>query len=584
MKDFIVMVISVLRLGRSQLGNCFFIVLVLLFISISGAGQDSYPDDYFQSPLDIPLYLAGNFAEMRSNHFHSGLDFKTQGREGLKIYAVADGYVSRIKVSPFGYGQALYIDHPNGTTSVYAHLQSYNDSITTFLRNAQYDLESFEVDLYPEPNHLRVSQGEVVGLSGNTGSSGGPHLHFEIRQTETEYPINPLLYGFEVKDNVKPEILNLMVLPLNGNYRQNQDGRKTYSTANTRGKCRLKCTDPILVEGKFGLALHTLDRLNDQPNKCGVFDIKLLIDSQLVYHQQMEKLDFSTRKHMNAHTVYDVYKQERKSFHRSFSLAQNKLDIYELKTDGFELEDGLHNCEYIVEDVHGNISTLTFQLKSTASRTTANKPEGDVWFSYDTVNTIRRDNCTLFLPEGRLFEDMVFSLGEVHPGDSSRHAEFVVGDRWIPIANDYILKIRAEYLDSALHDKAFVAWQGKKGGRLVNQGGKHRHGWIECRPDRFGRFSLTVDTLAPSIKSLDFRSNMQGYRNFSFKITDDLSGIETFRGEIDGHWILMEYEPKRNKLTYHFDSERLAKGDHHFALEVTDERGNTREFESDFVW
>ncbi|NNE55669.1 MAG: M23 family metallopeptidase, partial [Flavobacteriales bacterium] len=203
----------------------------VLIVSTSVQAQE-LDADYFRAPLDIPLYLSGNFAELRSSHFHSGLDFKTQGREGLNVYAVADGHVSRIKVSPYGYGNALYIDHPNGMTSVYAHLSQYSDSITSFLIQAQYDLESFEVDLYPDSGLLKVRKGEIIGLSGNTGSSGGPHLHFEVRETKTEFPVNPLLFNFDIKDHVKPEIINVMVIPMIEG-KSLDDERKIYPCSST---------------------------------------------------------------------------------------------------------------------------------------------------------------------------------------------------------------------------------------------------------------------------------------------------------------------------------------------------------------
>ena len=166
------------------------IIPFLFFISVSMA-QNSYPQDYFQSPLEIPLILSGTFAELRSNHFHSGLDIKTQQQSGLKVMAAASGFVSRIKVSHFGYGKALYITHPNGYTTVYAHLQNFNPEIDAYIKHRQYKNESYEIELFPKAGELLVNNGDIVAYSGNTGGSGGPHLHFEIRNKQ-EHPMNPM--------------------------------------------------------------------------------------------------------------------------------------------------------------------------------------------------------------------------------------------------------------------------------------------------------------------------------------------------------------------------------------------------------
>jgi murein DD-endopeptidase MepM/ murein hydrolase activator NlpD len=243
-------------------------ILILLFLGHYAFTQDTIPKNYFQAPLGVPLYLAGNFGELRSNHFHSGLDMKTQGREGLNVYAAADGYVSRIKISPWGYGKTIYIDHPNGYTTVYAHLQGFKGYIAKKVNIYQYQKESWEIDWYPADTLMRVKKGDIIALSGNTGGSGGPHLHFEIRETESEFPVNPLLFGFKIKDNIKPTIKSMAVFPLNDtSYVNGKNTVQRFQIVKENGTYVLKYGSSINAYGEIGVGIETIDKLNDVSNR-----------------------------------------------------------------------------------------------------------------------------------------------------------------------------------------------------------------------------------------------------------------------------------------------------------------------------
>ena len=558
--------------------------IILLFLTQSIVAQR---EAELFAPLDIPLYLAGNFGELRSNHFHSGLDFKTQGREGLNVYSSDTGYVSRIKISPYGYGKALYISHPNGLTTVYAHLKEYNADITKFLKEAQYELESFVVDLYPGKGQLPVGRGEKIGLSGNTGSSGGPHLHYEIRDTKTERPLNPLVFGFEIKDLVKPEIFNLMVLPLDGGKVEGDSKKKTFKTAQTRGRCALDKSTAIQIEGKFGMALHTIDRLSDQPNKCGVYSIELYIDSVLSYSQKMDELDFEAKKHMNAHTVYDVYRRDKNSFHRSFILPNNKLPIYRQAKSEFDLAPGLHGCEYVVKDLNGNTSLLSFSVNIANGNSKVGgktRAETGELFKYDEINTFRTIDCSVYMALGRLFDDMTFNYAVLDTLADAISPTFQLGDSSVPLANKMILKIKAPEVDSTLVQKVLITRYDPTRKRTYNVGGRMRNGWMETHTGFFGQYCLMIDSVAPRVKVNSFSKTMSSRKSFSFVLTDDLSGIEKYDVFIDGRWVLAEFDGKRAVLKVKLADARIARGSHDVIVRVSDERKNISEWSSTFIW
>jgi len=569
----------------------FFIFYIFICILYPLSAQE-VDKEYFRSPLNIPLYLSGNFAELRSNHFHSGLDIKTQGVEGFDILSSAEGFVSRVRISHYGYGNVVYIDHPNGYTTVYAHLQSFNDEINDFVKNAQYDIESYEVDLYPSPDQLPLSKGTVIGKSGNSGSSGGPHLHFEIRETKTEFPVNPLLFGFDIQDNVKPSISEIMIIPLSDSASVENSFRKLkYPTQNSYGKCKLKKKEPIKVYGEVGFAINTIDKLNGYPNKCGIFTIQLFVDSQLIYGQEMSKIDFEKKRYINAQVVFDINKQERKNFQRSYLLPNNTLDIYNCVENSGKVNfsDGqLHDVKYIVTDTYGNTSTLEFQIQSL--NTAIERPQvselavGAKDFHYENVNWFTTDDCELYLPEDALFDDIDFEYkkkSRISDALSERHS---FSNELIPLNKKALVRIKNDVVADSLNSKLLIVKYNPKNKKRYARGGSYDEGLVSAHVRDFGEYLVMIDTIAPRISNVNFANSMQGRNSFSFKISDELSGIKHYSMHIDDKWVLGEYVPKRNRITYRFDKERLKKGEHVFKLVVVDERGNRSEFEGDFTW
>ena len=544
-----------------------------------------YPKNYFQSPLEIPLNLSGNFGELRTNHFHAGIDIKTEQREGLNVLAAAEGYVSRIKVAPAGYGYALYIDHPNGYTTVYGHLLRYAPKIDEYVKNQQYDLESFSVDLFPEKGLLPVTKGEVVGLSGNSGSSGGPHLHFEIRETATEKLVNPLLFGLVVKDKIPPSVSHVWLVPLTDSSWVN--GARLPVVLETKGG-GLKTTTLPNVYGDVGFAITTVDMLDGNSNRCGVYRIELFVDGLQVYGQRMDRLDFATNRAMNAHTIYERFKKDRSSIHGSYRLPGNPLDIYDnLVNDGvISFRDGkTHACEYRLLDIMGNESRVKFNVQSLTApgKPLPSKAHLAHW-DWERDNAIETERVRISMKANTLYENLDLDITETTKIANSVGPAYLIASPYEPAHNAYSLALKADKVKPGYERKTTVVrWDPDKN-KLIAEASKFENGWISAEPMYLGYFALMTDTVKPGISVVDFAAIMKGKKSFSFKISDGLSGIDQIIPRIDGKWALMEYDAKNSRLTYYFNSRYIAPGEHQFELTVIDAVGNEKKFNGRFTW
>lgn len=577
----------------NQIQKLAFLFIALIFNLINSPiyTQDvTYPTDYFRSPLEIPLGLSGNFGELRTNHFHAGLDLKTEQREGLNVLAAAEGYVSRIKVSPFGYGYAIYITHPNGFTTVYGHLKKYAKKIDRYVKKEQYRLQSFSVDLFPDSTLLPVKKGEIIGLSGNSGGSGGPHLHFEVRETVTEKVLNPLLFGFEIKDKIPPTINGVWVVPMNDSAWVN-NGRipVNYETKSSSGNCLLKNTKPASVYGDFGFAIHTTDMLNGHANRCGIYRIEFFVDSLQVYGQRMDKLDFTTNRAMNAHTIYERFKKHKSSIHGSYRLPGNPLDIYDnLVNDGVvSFRDGkLHHCEYRITDFEGNISKIKFSVQALSKPAGATPESKDViarW-NWEADNSITHENIRLSMKAYTLYEDLDLTISQSKKIQQVISPTYLIASSYEPVHNAFDLSIRINPPKPELTNKMTIVRYDPDKEKIHAEKSKYQDGWLNAQPQYLGYFAVMIDSLTPTITSLDFSPDMKGRGQFSFSISDALSGVDQIIPKIDDKWALMEYDAKNNKLTYYFDEEFLSHGKHVFNLKIIDAVGNEKMYQGNFVW
>ena len=560
------------------------IFLLTALFTLSVGAQNNYPKTDFIPPVDFNMALSGTFGELRDNHFHSGMDIKTWGAQGKPLYAVADGFVSRIKVSPGGFGKAIYIEHPNGYTSVYAHCLNFIDTINIYVKDEQYKQESFEVNLFPDKEMFPVRQGEVIAHSGNTGSSMGPHLHFEIRETKGQIPVNPLLFGLPVDDFIRPKIKRLIVYPY-GNFSliEGENQPIELALAGWGPDYRLKNSDTLMVSGKVYFGIETYDQLNDAKNKNGVYSIQVFIDSALVYSHQMEKFPFSESKYVNSLIDYSYYSQHKKRIQKTYIEPGNNLSVYANTTNNgiFELiDDKTHTITYIVKDASGNGSTLKFQLKSSPPTfqevfANGNHKNHDIIFGHDRENIFETDSLKFTVPKGALYDTLQFQFSEQGSDEFEYSKIYSIHNNSKPLHKPCKLMIVPKNIEEKYQDKYLIARLAGKNNKLLAAGGKWEDGFLTAWISSFGSYVIAIDTIPPQIEPVNIfpGKNLEGQNNIRFKIEDGLAGIKDYRATMNGKWILMEWDPKNYLLTYRID-ERTKKGDNQFKLIVTDGRGN----------
>lgn len=559
------------------------ILTVLLFqCSFQGMGQKLvYPQNYFRSPLDIDLVLSGTFGELRSNHFHSGMDIKTNGVEGLPVYSIAEGYVSRIKVSPYGFGKALYVVHPNGYTSVYAHLRNFNDSIEAYLKTRQYNLQQNEVDIYLKAAELPVGKGDVIAFSGNSGGSGGPHLHFEIRDSRTEHIINPLLFGYEVKDTRYPELSDLNVYE----YADDELISNTKHRIINRGKgdYYLAGNGTVEVSANVGFGIGAIDRQDGAWNRNGVYKIEMLVNGKPFYNFTMNTFSFAETRFINSHIDFSQRICCGKRINKLYLDPNNQLSIYadksKMKLLSFE-EDSLFEVSILVSDIAGNTSKLNFKV-----RRTEDIPLGEALpteidlplFRHDQSNFYVKNKLSVVLPNGALYRDIYFEHEVLEPCGSCLSEVHQVSSELIPVQKSYKLSIRTTDLPPDINTNKLAIASLKEGIIEDFEGGTFSNGTVTTNTRQFGQFAVVADTSAPSIESVNFDNGSvinAAKDALLIKVHDNFSGVDSYRAYFDESWVRMYYDAK-NKLMIIRESDLPSKpGKFTLTIEVTDKRDN----------
>ncbi len=556
-------------------------ILLFLFLLLNNFlyAQNTYPQDYFSSPLDIPLVLSGTFAELRSNHFHSGLDIKTQGRVGLKIKASAKGYVSRIKVSHYGYGKALYITHPNGYTTVYAHLQKFSPEIEAYVKSRQYQKESYEIELFPNKNTLAIEKNSLIAYSGNTGGSGGPHLHFEIRDN-LERPINPMYFGFDIKDTTRPLIRSIYAYPLSEDASINHSNKKQKLKLIPLKNGNYIIKD-VQAHGKIGFGINTVDRLDYAANKNGVSKIQTFLNGTTNFEIDFKRFAFSETKHINKLIDYKHYKTKRERLQKLFK-DNNPLSLYKNTiNNGFLYIEDNTDVQYKirVSDFKNNETwiTITIQGKQDKSIAPIKKTTTPYYIVANQNKTLGDTNASVNFYKNTFYEDLYLNF-------DARNDTLFVHDDIVPLKKKFTLNFNIDKYNNTDKNKLYIARLvgSKKAPYYVST--KRKEHVLTASTKILGTHALAMDNFNPTIKALNFKNGqwLSKYRFLKIKISDKGSGISNYRATVNGKWILMEYDYKKAMLTHDFNDAKITDTKNIIKVIVTDNVGNSSTFESVF--
>jgi len=558
--------------------SCIF--LFFLFFCSFIFGQIEYPKGFI-SPLSIPLDVSGSFGELRSNHFHSGIDLKTDKREGLDVFAVADGYISRIKIATFGYGKAIYITHPNGYTTVYGHLQKANGKIEQYIKNKQYEQKAFEVELFLKPNELIVKQGDIIAFSGNSGGSGAPHLHFEFRDNKTEKIINPLHFGFNkfVNDVLKPELQDILVYPI--------DSTIVNKSQNPISVSFNKISDgnyiasKVIANGKIGFGINAFDYCTNPYNKNGLYKVKAYLNGVLYYEYELETFAFDESRFVNSLIDYARFKTKKQRVQKMFQEIPFPLSIVKAnKTNGIINVRPNATYTYRIEifDFHGNKVQITIPIEFGSKGVIFKKEDKSSKYFIKAAKeyNYEKDNVSVYIPENTFYEDFNLNF-EVKEGILTIHNETVPGYKNMTITFADVQGLTEDQLQ-----KTFIAGID---GYTLDYNKTYRKGTtFKLYTRNLGKYKLAQDSIAPRIYNVNFieGKNLIKQANISVFIADNLSGIDTFNAYLNGNWILMEYDYKTKKLIHRLEDNKYAEGRNDLKIIVTDAMQNSTTFESYF--
>lgn len=549
--------------------------------SITSFAQNNYPSDYFRSPLDIPLRLAGTFGELRNNHFHAGIDIKTNRRTGLPVYATADGYISRIKVAIWGYGKVIYINHSNGFTTVYAHLNKFGNGIQEYVKSIQYEKKSYETgNIFLKENQIKVTKGQIIGYSGRTGGFVEPHLHYEIRNTKTEKIINPLLLGIKIQDSIAPKIKKLIAYPMDSDSRINRS-LKNQSLSIKKDSLNNYIANRLSASGKIGFGVNVYDLLGKELNKNGIYSLEMKINGIRHYYHDVETFSFSESKFINLLIDYEYYSKYKSRIQKTFREKENKLSIYKglIEEGGITINEGLnYQVEIIAKDFIGNSSSLKIPVVGLKSESILNQERDTTAYKIvkKEFQKFSKNGVTIAFPKNTFYKDLFLNFS-VNDRIATIHKPIIPLDKKFTITFDSIM-----YKKSEVNHIYIANMNNKKYPYYMDT--RKKSDKLFTTTKTLGKYGLLIDNQIPKIYNSNFKDNdwMSRLRYLTIKISDSQSGIKSYEASIDNEWILMEYDVKKKKLSYDFRDKKLVGSKHIFKLVVSDNVGNTNTYKSTF--
>mgnify|MGYP003300875824 CR=1 FL=1 len=557
--------------------RCKILILLLFTYSFLFSQNEKFPQ--YPNPVKIPISLSATFAELRSNAFHAGVDIRTQGVEGKEVFAVADGYVSRIGVSPYGYGKVLYITHNDGFTSVYAHMSKFNKMITDFVKDKQYKDESFAQNIMLKENEFPIKRGDFLGFTGNSGSSGGPHLHYEIRYTKTQEPVNPLYFGLKIKDTKKPVIKGLAIYPLENSIVNNNDTTIYLNVNHKEGVYSLD-NSIFTVSGDIAFGINVYDQADGANNKNGPYSIELFANNELIFNIISDKYSYNETRYINSLIDYSRYIKNKERFVRTEIDKYNNLGLYETRKGVVPVNQGdTINMKYVVKDYNGNKSVLNFTLIGVKLHVDEiDDLVYDTESYYEVIDgnplNITLKDFEMDIPKMAFYRDVVIET-TLSDTMSNIYSDYVyhIGNEEIPVHKKATLRIKpkTDYIGDTLLYVALLNTDNK----FVFLGNKTVDDYIEAKTNVLGSYLIARDTIAPSIIPVNFKTNSSISENWSLRveIEDKETGIKDYAMFVNGRWVLADYDAKNKLLMYQIDN-HIKEGDNILKVVVTDMVGN----------
>jgi len=529
------------------------------------------------SPIDLPLNLSGTFGEFRSSHFHYGLDVTTNKKPGYNVYSIDSGSIVRIKVSTSGYGKVLYISHPNGLTSIYAHLKEFSPKIQEYIKAQQYLNESYSVQKFFNNGEMKVNKGDLIGYTGNTGGSSGPHLHFEIRNTKSQNPINPLSFNYKYDDSNRPIIKSLYVFNEDDSFKKNNSKKYEIKKINDS----LYIADKIIYSNKIGIGIEVYDRQSkNNYNRNGVYEVKMFLDSILNFSYKMDKINIDESVFRKIFYDYSLLKTKKKRIQKVYYPPNSKLNFlnHNLSTGIFKSSDKDEKDVLIeVSDWNNNKSYLNFKIEGNTSDFLEKSIDG-IEIATSQKYLIKKNNSEIEFKKNSFFNNVTLNIK--YQNDTLK-----IDEDLYPLRKLYNIKIFKQVEDSIIKRQSFIG--------LINNNGKlsylktsNKDNFFSVNSSNLGSFTLSRDSINPEIKALNFSLNkdISNQKTIRLRIYDKTSGIKSYNVLINNKWALFEYEPKSNLIFHKIDEGIIENGENKITIKVIDGVGNKAEFKSKVYW